>query len=390
MLVIRILRFVFGYMYFSAHGGFAERFINLCAGKKIPIWDVKYVENGITAYTTASAEKLIYEQAEKAGMIIEPVGRHGIPYFIRRYRFRFGVAIGLILTLVFTIILSSMVWYVRVEGYSELTEEQILNELEAAGLKPGVFKSKIDVKDLQMTMLYKIDQLSWISVNINGSTAVVEVRERKKPPEIIDTGKPSNIVAGHDGEIIKLEVYQGEGEVEEGSAVVKGDLLISGVETLKTGKVLFHRARGSAIARTERDIVSVYNFSFSAKKRTSEKLRYSIYFFGLVIPLAPIQEADESYKTSHMLMSDETVLPLGIIRERFSSYSQGTLKLTKEQLRLLTLSDFYSQQKEKLSKVQEKKSSKFEINMSDSLCKVKGSYVCVEEIGVEKFFEVVR
>lgn len=89
-------------------------------------------------------------------------------------------------------------------------------------------------------------------------------------------------------------------------------------------------------------------------------------------------------------MSDETVLPVGIIRERFSSYSQGTLKLTKEQLRLLTLSDFYSQQKEKLSKVQEKKSSKFEINMSDSLCKVKGSYVCVEEIGVEKFFEVVR
>ena len=29
-------------------------------------------------------------------------------------------------------------------------------------------------------MLYKLDELSWISVNINGSTAIVEVRRETR------------------------------------------------------------------------------------------------------------------------------------------------------------------------------------------------------------------
>ena len=33
-----------------------------------------------------------------------------------------------------------MIWYVKVEGNEELTEEEIITELEALGLKPGVFK----------------------------------------------------------------------------------------------------------------------------------------------------------------------------------------------------------------------------------------------------------
>lgn len=388
MAVLRILRYIFGYVHFRAYGGFAERFINLCAKDKIPIWDVKYFDGGITAYTMAAAEKTISSAAEKSGMIFEPIEKKGVPYFIKRYRFRFGVAIGLFLTLIFSIILSSMIWYVKVEGNEELTEEEIITELEALGLKPGVFKKGIDVKELQMTMLYKLDELSWISVNINGSTAIVEVRERNKAPEIIDRGQPSNIVAGHDGQIIKLEVYQGDGMAEEGSAVVKGDLLISGVETLKDGKVLFHRARGSAIARTERNIVSITNNGFPAKKRTSQKLKYSVYFFGIIIPLAPSVEADEWYKTNHMLMSDRTIIPVGIIRERFTSYSSGTLKLTNEQLRLVTILDFYKDQKEKLANVKEMKSSKFGIESKSDSCKLTANYILIEEIGVEKFFEV--
>ena len=51
------------------------------------------------------------------------------------------------------------------------------------------------------------DKIIWANVNIEGSAALIEVRELV-PPKVDDTYKsPCNIVADHEGLLISLKVY---------------------------------------------------------------------------------------------------------------------------------------------------------------------------------------
>ena len=55
MLILRLFRYLFGYVRFAAWSGFPERFINLCEHNKILLWDVRSRDGVITAAPTAEA-----------------------------------------------------------------------------------------------------------------------------------------------------------------------------------------------------------------------------------------------------------------------------------------------------------------------------------------------
>ena len=89
------------------------------------------------------------------------------------------------------------------------------------------------------------------AVNIDGSKAVIEVRESVPVPEIADTSTPCNIVAAEDGIITKIQLFRGQEEIKTGSAVLKGDLLISGVKTNLDKSETLVCADGKIFAKTE-------------------------------------------------------------------------------------------------------------------------------------------
>ena len=41
MIFLRLLHWLRGYVAFTASGGFPERFVNLCAGMRVRVWDVR-------------------------------------------------------------------------------------------------------------------------------------------------------------------------------------------------------------------------------------------------------------------------------------------------------------------------------------------------------------
>lgn len=73
MSVISIIRFFRGTVRFSIRDGFLERFINLCAQNRVPIWEGRREGNRYTACTTLSGSRRLPELAQKAGVILEPV-----------------------------------------------------------------------------------------------------------------------------------------------------------------------------------------------------------------------------------------------------------------------------------------------------------------------------
>ena len=89
--------------------------------------------------------------------------------------------------------------------------DSIISELKANGLKIGCYKHGINVKELQLKIMLEEENVSWIAINIVGSTAYIEVSERRQPPEkLFDNNKVANIVAECDGQIKYLEIYSGQ------------------------------------------------------------------------------------------------------------------------------------------------------------------------------------
>ena len=68
MLIIRLIRFLLGFVTFTAYGGFPERFVNLCTMNKIPLWNMKKEKDFITADTTVNGYKSIKASAKNSGV----------------------------------------------------------------------------------------------------------------------------------------------------------------------------------------------------------------------------------------------------------------------------------------------------------------------------------
>ena len=76
MSIISIIRFFRGTVRFTVRDGFLERFINLCAQNRVPVWDGRRQGSRYTACTTLAGSRRLPELAQRAGVILED-GRRG-------------------------------------------------------------------------------------------------------------------------------------------------------------------------------------------------------------------------------------------------------------------------------------------------------------------------
>lgn len=286
MFILSIIRFLRGYVLFAGDGGFPERFLNLCAREGIGIWNVKHKDGVLTANVIAGNYHLLRRCASKAGVKLRVLRRRGFTFLLFRYRKRVGILVGAAVFVLILSVSSNYVWTIRVEGNTQTETEAILQTMNALGLRTGAMRSRLDISEMQLDALRQMPGLSWVSVNIRGSVATVEVRERIMPPDMLDESVACNVVAAQDGYIVRLEAYEGNATVRVGEAVVKGDLLISGVMESKLETTRFVHARGTVIANTTRKLEAVIPLDQEETIPTGEeKKKYSVELFGLRIPL---------------------------------------------------------------------------------------------------------
>lgn len=320
MLIIQLVRYLFGYINFRAFGGFADRFINLCTKEGIPLWNVRNINGNITASTTVGGYLAIRSPARKSGMRVISTDKIGLKYFFRKHKARIGILAGAVVSAVVIFILSQFVWSVSVVGNTTLDDDFLLSAFENYGVRVGVPISSVDNDGAVQSVMSEIEKLSWASVNMKGSVVVIEVREKTDAPEIYDASKPTNVVASEDGVILSIDVLYGNEEVKPGSAVVKGDLLISGIIAHKDGSENAIHADGYVKALVKKKKTSTYN-DFSIYNIENEKTRNLFFFFGLKIPLG-VKVSDEFF-TEHnsFIESEENLLPLGIITQYGAEFS---------------------------------------------------------------------
>lgn len=319
MLIVRMLRYIFGYVLFTGHGGFPERFLNLCVKYHIPLWDLESHGESFSGKTSVGAYKRIRPVAYRSGVRVRISEKHGLPFFSARNKKRVGLLCGVVVSALLIAVLSGHIWTIEVSGNTEIPTETILETAEAMGLHVGVRRSRISSEELADGLLENLDTLSWAAVNIDTCKAVIEVREAIEQPEILDTVTPSNIIAAEDGILTKIEVFSGTAALPVGSAVLKGDLLVAGVVQNLDNSETLKGAQGKVYARVERNLLfTVPTEPFLQCNGVQE--RKTLFFFGLKLPLSP-DLGENAYQTAAYLSNGNTALPVGILYDRKMSFS---------------------------------------------------------------------
>lgn len=279
MFIVKLVRWLKGYVSFTVIGAFAERFLNLVTRAGISIWNISRKDEVLTACTVAKDYKRLRTPAKKSGVRLRLNNRYGLPFHARKYRKRAGLLLGVAIFIGFIMFMSQFIWSVEVVGNVEVTRFEILKALELEGIKVGGYKNNIDVPMAKQRLLLALDNLSWLTINLSGTTAVVEVKERTKEPEMEPVDKPCNIIAARSGQILKMEVYDGESMVKKGDVVKAGDILVSGIIEDKSGNNTVKHASAKIIAQVqdhrEYDVPLVTEVTrYTGKERTKRLLSF--------------------------------------------------------------------------------------------------------------------
>ncbi len=338
MIIIQILRYIFGYINFRAYGGFSDRFLNLCTRYGIPLWNIKNVKGNISATTTVDGYLSIRKAVKKSGMKTIVLEKKGLKFFLRKNKIRVGILIGAVIFVCIIAILTRFVWSVSLVGNVDIEEEQLLSAFEKYGVKVGSPISDLDEKEIAKKVVGEFDNLSWAAVNRKGTSVVIEVREKVIAPDMYDDKTPTNLVAEEDGVIISIDALYGEEEVKPGTAVTKGDLLISGIITHPDGTESFIHADGYVKAQVKRN-KEFEGSNFLIYEPVNEKKQKSLFFFGVRIPFG--SSVGENFFTEHksFLESEKSLLPVGIITQYSAEFSKDPLQADERTRDILALWD---------------------------------------------------
>ncbi|WP_077618850.1 sporulation protein YqfD [Bacillus sinesaloumensis] len=227
-----------------------ERFINECVRQGIVVWDVKKPGTHALSFSMYLKDiKKIRPIIRKNDCKLRFIGKKGMPFLIQKALINTGFLIGAISFFIIVTLLSNMVWGIEVKGAKPETEHLIVKELEKLGVEKGKFQFFIDDNaTLQKKLEDAINDITWIGVELNGTTYHLEVVE-KNQPEPPEQYSPRNLVANKTAIIKKLVVEEGRPVKAVNDLVKKGDLLVSG-KIGKEGEEKYVPARGKIFGET--------------------------------------------------------------------------------------------------------------------------------------------
>ena len=285
--------------------------------------------------------KAVERILENKGIGARCVAHHGFGYLVERYRRRWGIPIGILLFFAVLWLSEQFIWTVDVSGNTDIPADVIIRRLDGLGGGIGTYIPKVDFDDLHNSFLLKYDDISWISVNVRGTAAHIEVREMKLPDRIIDEDAPHNLVAREDGIIEYMEILRGTPVARTDELVRRGELLASGIAQGKHG-LMFSHAMGSVMAEVKRSAhieVPLESYILSATgARYSEKylniFGISLKFFENTEKMS--QEYDKieyemSSSQNRLRVFDAVELPIAMSEVAFTEYERVPVILTEDE-----------------------------------------------------------
>ncbi|MDF2686123.1 MAG: yqfD, partial [Clostridia bacterium] len=384
--VINFVNYLFGYAEFEIHGPFGEDFINLAVQNTIELWGIRRKSSEVlTAKVHLYDYKKLPPLAEKSKETLVLTVKEGIPRKVYKYRFRYGLLTGFILFFASLFLMSSFMWSIEVVGVNDINSISVIERLAEYGFKVGSFNGGHDLQKLKLLLMRDFDKMAFVTINIKGSRAEVEVTERIMPPPIVPSHIPCNIIAARDGQIVTMETYNGVTTFKAGDAVKKGQLLVSGVlDSTRVGYRMVH-AEAKVEARTLRNIKVSKEYKKIIPVETGRSLTvYSLKIFNYSINLSLnsrnlFEKCDIIKESTDLKLGKDIILPVALIKTVYKEINELEYFMSEQEL----IDDLKAEINELTRiKLQGLNIEDEKLNFKESITGIEADYVCtvIEDI----------
>jgi len=231
-MFIKIWNFLLGYVKIDMTGFMVERLINLAAQRGVLFWDVQRAKVAISAKVSRRDYARLLEMAVRTGTKLAATGHIGLPTIFGRFRKRLLLLLGCAAFVIGLVVLTSFIWRIDISGTDRLDADEVLEYLAENGFDIGTFRHGIAYRDVESLLMARFEDIAWVSLVINGTSAHIRLVETIPAPHIVDLSTPTDIVAAKDGIILQMATSLGTPLFVPGDVVRAGEVLVSGRLTI--------------------------------------------------------------------------------------------------------------------------------------------------------------
>lgn len=361
----------------------AAKLLNICMKLETAYTNPKFSDGTFSIECGKSAFDIISKACENRGVEIERSYYGGLPMLVAKYKNRLGLLIGAALAVTMVLLSLNVVWRVEVSGNESVSFTEVESLLAENGFGVGSFISSADLTLIENRIMKSDRRIAWISINMNGTVANVEIRETKKGASLPKTA--ADLIAVRDGKIERIESFDGNCIVKVGDIVRAGDVLVSGIYSNENGDYRTTRAEGEIFARVLREFSIEVPFETTEKVYTGRKYcEIYINFFKKYIKVfantgkMPLT-CDIIYKNGELGLPSFSHIPIGYSKTEYLEYVEQPTVLSEAEAmeRAFALLDgelgAFSEKAELLTK-------NIEFEISDNAYILRCGLVCIENI----------
>lgn len=341
-MIIRIIRYFHGYVKIVMEGYAPERFLNLCANRRILVWDLTRQKEAYTCCITLKDFFRLQPITQKTKTTIHILEKHGFFLFLRFLKRRKVFFFGIATSLGLLVALSFFIWDITISGNLSHTDEELLTFLREQKISVGSAKHSLDGEEIVRLLRTNYSDIVWVSVQIKGTRLFIDLRESETETEeknLLESEEASDLIAEQSGTVTAIVTRQGTPMVKVGDEVEAGQLLVQGRLEIKNdnGEIAAYQY---CHADADIDITSTlpYLESFSIahqeKNFTENKRKHLLLFlFGKQINLGrkvPFEHYDSKIINYPLRLGKNLYLPFSFSIETFQEYTLENAKYEKE------------------------------------------------------------
>ncbi len=355
-MVIKLLRWLLGWVEFEVKDTSPERFLNMAYKNGINMWNFKSGKELFGAGVRKSDLKYLYRIAERTMSELYIIAYHGLPFLLKRYRGRCGLIIGLVLWGAAIHYLTGFVWNIRVDVPSYINEYELRQEMKKYGMYEGARLDSFEEEYVKNALFASDNRISWITINVIGTEAEVKVSPSMQT-EQQEEMNVFNIKSRADGTVTRMEVRNGTAQIKIGEGIKKGQMLVSGVVEYTDGSSDLVNSEARIYAQTRRSITLTIPKEYEFWKKSMESTdKVSINIMGVELPMTLSGTLKEKYTMQlerQQLILLEKRVPIYFLREHFEQYEKQKVvfkekqakKVLKNKLQLYEFFMLYSAEK---------------------------------------------